>query len=512
MTDINEEKDSDGAPEAGPAAKPSGSSKQIRFVVLVVVLLNIVFVGGLLLSGEKSCQGAWDALTEDGTMASTRFDFSDQADEMNVIFISMDALRWDRTGLSGNEDGLTPNIDAFAESAVVFHNATSAAPWTLPSHMAVWTGRWPSVHEVTNKMEPTAGGTMIDSSLSKGITTYPDLLIQSGRLAGGFTGGAGVHSQYGFGRGFDSYLDDVRFGGMDHSMAPAMEWVKENRASPFFLFLHGYDSHGQFDLPVSQRQGITGFDTDLDGSIDEQAGLREQGLKTIVEPGQAIDLTGVLDEQDAAFLEKVYDLKVRNADQLLGNFMDFLRAEGLYDNTIVVLFSDHGDEFLEHKGLDHGSTLYQEQLHVMMMMHFPGYDGRIDIDAPVRTIDIFPTVFDALQLEGPKDVDGSSLLPILRDPAELAAYSPKILSETDYRLFARHRMIREGDYKLILDLLDGNKELYNISEDPGETRNIANSDAKRSYEMEQRLRKWMGQVQTNPDAYRGLKETPITVF
>ena len=148
----------------------------------------------------------------------------------------------------------------------------------------------------------------------------------------------------------------------------------------------------------------------------------------------------------------------------------------------------------------------------MMMVHFPGYDSRIDIEAPVRTIDIFPTVFDALQMEGPKDVDGASLLPILRDPSVLSTYQPQILSETDYRLYARHRMLREGDYKLILDLLDGNKELYDLSSDPGETRNIANSEAKRSYEMEQRLRKWMGGVQTNPDAYRDLNEEKITVF
>jgi len=424
----------------------------------------------------------------------------------------MDALRWDRTGISGNTDGLTPNIDRFAESSVVFHNASAAAPWTLPSHMAVWTGRWPTVHEVTNKKVPLAADQMVDSKLSQGITTYPDLLIESGRTAGGFTGGAGVASQYGFGRGFDTYLDDRVFGGMDYSMGPAIEWVKEHRDSPFFLFLHGYDSHGQFDLPLSQRQGITGFDTELDGSIEEQGTLREDGLRTIVEPGDAIDLRAVLDEQDAAYLETVYDLKVRNADQLLGNFIDFLRAEGLYDNTIIVLFSDHGDEFMEHNGLDHGSTLYQEMLHVMMMVHLPGYDNRIDVDAPVRTIDIFPTVFDALQLEGPPGVDGASLLPMLRDPNIRASYAPQVLAETDYRLFVRHRMIREGKYKLILDLLDGQKELYDLEADPGETQNLANSEARLTYEMEQRLRTWLGTVQTNPEDYRGLKEKPITIF
>lgn len=487
--------------------------QQAKFVILVVVLLNIVVVGAMLLSGKRSCSDALQSETHD----KARIEIA-QPERVNVIFISMDAMRWDRTGISGNGDGLTPNLDRFAESAVVFHNATSAAPWTLPSHMAVWTGRWPTVHRVTNKLMLTGGVTESgevateEISLSPGITTYPELLIESGRVAAAFTGGAGVQSKYGFGDGFDEYLDDKPFAGLDYSMVPAMEWVKDHRDNPFFLFLHGYDSHGMYDLPASQRSGITEFDTDLDGSIEEQAALREQGLATIVNPGDAIDLTPVLDEQDAAYLERVYDLKVRNADERLGRFIDFLKTEGLYDNSIIVLFSDHGDEFMEHKGLDHGSTLYQEQLHVAMMIHFPGYDSRKDVHVPVRTIDIFPTIFDALGLAGPNEVDGSSLLPILRNPEEINGYAPLVIAETDYRLFARHRMIREGDYKLIMDLLDGKKELYNLADDPGETKNIINSQDRQSYEMEMRLRKWMEAVKTNPDDFKDRRERHIQVF
>ena len=109
--------------------------QQAKFVILVVVLLNIVVVGAMLLSGKRSCSDALQSETHD----KARIEIA-QPERVNVIFISMDAMRWDRTGISGNGDGLTPNLDRFAESAVVFHNATSAAPWTLPSHMAVWDG------------------------------------------------------------------------------------------------------------------------------------------------------------------------------------------------------------------------------------------------------------------------------------------------------------------------------------------------------------------------------------
>jgi len=206
-----------------------------------------------------------------------------------VLLISMDALRFDRTGIAGNTGGLTPNLDRFAEEAVVFHDAVAPAPWTLPSHMSVWTGRWPSVHRVTNKLGLLGPDQLAELSLSPGIQTYPDLLIQQGYLAAGFTGGAGVQARYGFGRSFDTYVDDRYFGGMDHSIPPAIEWLQEHKDRRFFVFLHGYDSHGQYALPQGQIGSIP-YSGSLDGSIEEQGRLREQGLAAIQGPGQPASL------------------------------------------------------------------------------------------------------------------------------------------------------------------------------------------------------------------------------
>jgi choline-sulfatase len=488
-------------------------NKQLRLLIVLAVVVNIAIVGWLLLqpdtgSSDVDATSKVTPLFKDNTMESARYDLKDQADSLNIILISMDALRWDRTGVSGNPDGLTPNLDQFAEEAVVFHDATASAPWTLPSHMSVWTGRWPSVHQVTNKLRPLSGGQMVETSLSAGIETFPDLLIQSGRKAVGFTGGAGVQGRYGFGRNFETYLDDRYFGGMDYSIPPALAWLKSNTDTPFFMFLHGYDVHGQFDLPQTQIDAITGYSGVLNGSKGEQAKLREQGLENIDEPGDPAHLHGALDEADAEFLAKVYDGKVRIADERVGTFLSQLKALGLYDRSIIILMSDHGDEFMEHGGLDHGATLYQEQLHVAMLIRFPGYGRRHDIQTPVRTLDIFPTVFDAIGLSGPANVDGASLLPLLRgEKLELP-----VRAETDYRLFVHHRMHREGKYKLILDLLDGKRELYDLEADPGETKDLSSGDPRRTYEMEQALRKWMDASKTNPQDYLGLKETPISIF
>jgi arylsulfatase A-like enzyme len=484
----------------------------LRLIIVVAVAVNIVIVGWLVLQPDADTRGKTateviEPLFADNTMEAARYNLEDDADKLNIIFISVDALRWDRTGVSGNPNRLTPNLDRFADEAVVFHEAVAAAPWTLPSHMSIWTGRWPSVHRVTNKLSPLSGGQMIETSLSPGIETYPDLLIRSGRKAAAFTGGAGVQGRYGFGRDFDAYLDDRYFGGMDYSIPPALSWLDKNGSQPFFLFLHGYDVHGQYDLPESERS-IGGYQGVLDGSKDEQAKLREKGLENIAEPGDPAHLRGTLNDADAAYLSDIYDAKVRTADERVGSFLTRLKTMGLYERSIIVLFSDHGDEFMEHDGVDHGATLYQEQLHVAMMIRFPGYGRRQDIQTPVRTLDLFPTIFDALGLDGPAAVDGTSLLPLLRGQT----LSTPVYAETDYRLFVHHRMIREGQHKLILDLLDGKRELYDLAADPGEKNDLSSSDPRRTYEMEQALRGWMDRNRTNPQDYLGLEEKPISIF
>ncbi|MBM4392756.1 MAG: sulfatase [Deltaproteobacteria bacterium] len=486
----------------------------LRPVAITVVLANVALVSWLLLRDPASApaSGVGEALrplVDDVTMDAAQYDLSARASSLNVVLVSLDALRFDRTGASGNADGLTPNLDRFADEAVVFHDATAAAPWTVPSHMAVWTARWPSIHGVTNKLKLLSQDQMVDAALSPGIETFPDHLVRAGLVAAAFTGGAGVKASFGYGRGFDTYLDDRPFAGMDYSLPPALDWLGKNRDRRFFLFLHGYDVHGQHPLlGLTPRDAVPDYQGTLDGSIEEQARLRELGLAAIQKPGDDADLTGTLSAEDARFLLAVYDRKVRQMDQHFGTFVAQLRALDLLDRSIIVVFSDHGEEFMEHKYIDHGATLCQHQLHVPLMIRFPGYARRHDVKTPVRTIDIFPTIFDALDLAGPSGVDGRSLLPLLRgQPLDLPVYA-----ETDYRLFVHRRMARADTRKLLLDLEDGQRELFDLAADPGETRDLSSSEARAAYELEQALRGWMERTRTNPQDYLGIRQTPIALF
>lgn len=486
---------------------------QARLLILLAVVLNVAVLLWLLLRSPtdsappKDLGTALSPLLEDNTMAGARYDLGEKAARLNVILISMDALRYDRTGFGGNTAGLTPNLDQLAEESVVFHKTVSAASWTLPSHMSMWTARWPSVHRVTNKLALLGQDQMAETSLSPGIDTLPNQLIQAGRVGAAFTGGAGVSGRYGFNRGFETYVDDRAFAGMDYSAPKAIDWIRTHRDKPFFLFLHGYDSHGQYPLPESEIGQIP-YEGTLKGDIEEQARLREQGLAAIRSPGDDASLTDALGPADGAFLKAIYDRKVRDADQRVGAFVAELRAMGILEDTLLVVVSDHGDEFMEHGSLDHGHTLYEEQLHTVFLLRIPGFTRRQDVRELARTVDLFPTVFDLLGLPVPTGVDGRSLLPMLRgEAAAQVGYA-----ETDYRLFVHRRSMREGDLKLVLDLQDGERRLYDLAKDPLEQTDISSSEPRKTYEMEQALKRWMAGHGSNPQDYLGIRQEPIKIF
>lgn len=440
------------------------------------------------------------------------YSLAEKAKTTNVVLISVDCLRYDHTGLDPKNHEITPHLTEFAKSAVVFRNAQSAAPWTVPSHMSLWTGRFPTRHGLINKLAVGPDGKMGDASLRADVPTYPEKLIAAGWKGAAFTGDAGVSARFGFGRGgFDVFLDDQKFGTMEHSGPAADQWVQTNKDGHFFLFFHGYDTHGQAGLPptVDARKLMPDYKGSLDGSIEEQAKLREQGLAAIKNPGDPSSLIGVLSKEDAAFLTAVYDKKIELADQRVGAFLDLLHTTGVWDHSIVVIISDHGEEFMERSALDHGQTLFQEQLHVPFMIHFPGQTQAVEVTEPVMTLNVFPTIFDSLGLPAVPEADGQSLLPLIRGTGP--APGP-LFSESDYRLFVHLRSLRKGNYKLILNLGNGKTSLYDLAADPGETNDLAASQPKIAYEMEQELRAKMISFGTDPASYLGKAEAPITIF
>lgn len=405
--------------------------------------------------------------------------------DRNLVLVSFDALQAAHVGCLGYGRDVTPNLDAFAAEAFLFAEARSVSSWTVPASMTWFTGVYPSEHRMTNKFAvyaPPVQRLANLKDLSPGLATLAEVLRRHGYATGGFTGNAGVSGGFGYEQGFDVYFAEPgRFGGMDRSIPEALAWLRSLRGRKFFLFLHGYDIHGQstpadgYDYRFVDR----GYDGRYTGSEAEQEALREQGLAE----GRLS-----LRDSDVRFWRAVYDEKIRRTDALFGRFLAEFDRLGLTDSTLFVLTSDHGTELYEHGRFDHGFTLYDELVRVPLILRLPGQGAGKVIRDRVGSIDLMPTLLDLLAIHRDDDVRsqlrGTSLVPALRgEPIRRDVYS-----ETDYRQYTYQRSILTPDgRKLIVTLESGRRELYDLNSDPGEARDLATAEPSLADELERRL-------------------------
>lgn len=404
--------------------------------------------------------------------------------DCNVIIIAIDTFRADHASALGYERETTPAFDALAKKGYLFSEAISPASWTVPTFMSIFTGTYPSVHGVTNKFRVFTPSERVMSNLAESapeLSTLAEVLSENGYATGGFTGDAGVSGAFGYKQGFDTYTDEVPFGGMENSMRHALAWLDEHEDEKFFMFFHGYDLHGQFKIPPGYESIYdTGYDGTYRGTSAEEAVLREA------------QLAGPLayTSEDAAFWTAWYDGKLHDADARLAAFLDEIAKRNLMEDTVIVVLSDHGEEFFEHGGFDHGHSLYDEQLHVPLLFVIPGTDGGAVIDSQVSTIDVMPTLLSLLDIRPTEEVrrqlaGRTNLLGYLEN-GERRGYD--VFSETDYRDFTHKRSIRSEDgWKYILTLENGTQELYDLSTDPGEQHNLFSAEPYRARLLKDRL-------------------------
>ena len=422
--------------------------------------------------------------------------------DCNVIVIGVDTLRADHVHAFGYPLDTTPTIDALAAKGYSFTDAISASNWTVPSFMSIMTGVFPSVHKVTNKYSvftPTTQTLTNLHTLSPSIQTLAQQMKNAGYATGGFTGDAGVSGKFGYNQGFDAYTDEKAFGGFDNSMPHALSWLDSlPKDKKFFMFFHGYDLHGQYDLPANERifvpKDYTGPYT---GSPAEEAKLRE----AILTPA-GISLTPA----DVALWKGLYDSKVHAADAEIAAFLSELDKRGLLAHTVIVVIADHGEEFYEHGGIDHGQSLYDELVHVPLIIDIPGSQGGEVIPGQVSTMDIAPAILNIVGVRptsafASQTAGRPNLVSYLQNPAT-PGYD--VYTETDYRDYTHERSIRTVDgWKYIITLESGKEQLYNLTTDPGETKNLIGvaDDAQKAEELRVAVRNHMSNdLHVDPNA------------
>lgn len=387
----------------------------------------------------------------------------------DIVLIVVDTLRADHLGVYGYPRETSPTLDRLAERGTLFDASWGAAPWTLPSIMSIMTSRYPSGHRVEND------GLRLDP----GIPTLAQTLEAGGYATGGFVSHIYVTGTFGFSRGFQRFedfdLDDPEYR-LEAGMEPdatrvtdaALKWLADQGDRPVFLFVHFFDPHWPYESP-DQFRAL--FPSDYRGELD--AGY--DSISRYQDPN--IDMP----PDYRAFLIDRYDGEIRYVDSEIARLLEGLRKAGRLDRSWITVTSDHGEEFKEHGSVGHGRNLYEEVVHVPLLIAAPatsaeGPGGR-RIETPVSGIDLFPTLIDLAGFErGPPGLEGISLAPVLRPGNESVApvdAGPGIVISETVRLNTYQKALRDGDRKLIQFMGQNRGELYDLSLDPGERNDLA---------------------------------------
>ncbi len=386
-----------------------------------------------------------------------------------ALLISIDTLRPDHLGAYGHDRPTSPGLDALAAEGVLFETALSTSPWTLPAHATLLTGLYPHRHGLTSAT----------GSLAERIPTLATILGAQAFETAAIVNSAYLDRRYGFARGFDRYhYIREQPGRLPPSIEVtdrAIAWLEEERTRRLFLFLHYYDVHSDYrSLPRYEREFLRPYAGAVDGSTEQLLLFRSGRFE--------------IGDEDVARLRDLYDAGIRQMDDEIGRLIAYLAREDLLDETLLVVTSDHGEEFLEHGGVLHGRTQYEELLRVPLLLRGPGIPAGTRVAAPVSLVDVVPTVLAALGLPVPPETDGVDLAAFWS--AENGGPEARYLfGEADHNN-AEHditRSVRRDRFKLHYNRMTKQATLYDLERDSDEQHDAAAEEPERTRRMLQQL-------------------------
>ncbi|MFH0946351.1 MAG: sulfatase [Planctomycetota bacterium] len=374
--------------------------------------------------------------------------------------ISIDTLRPDHLGCYGHEAPTSPNIDALARSGTRFARVHSSTTWTLPAHLSLLTGLPDDLHGVVHDVVP----------LDPHRTLLAERFQQAGYATAGFFGGPYLHGLFGFARGFDSYLDcsggtlsregwpspddpgsadekidrieneSHRIRTAERTEQAVEQFLEEHGDEPFFLFIHHWDVHFDFNAP---QEFVDLFAPEYQGRLSMREFMKNP------------DINPSMDEADRQYLLACYDAEIRSVDHQIGKLREKLERIGVLENTYIVITADHGEQFFEHGMKGHRIDLYEETLRIPLIITGPGVRPAQVVERQARIFDIMPTVLSLARLPPVSDAYGVSLHPLLRgeDPpglSNLPIVAELFLSpEEDPGHYTRHLAVGRSGRKLI---------------------------------------------------------------
>ena len=412
--------------------------------------------------------GAWRAA---GTLLLAAASCAQPSAPPNVVLVVVDTLRADRLGCYGYERDTSPHIDRLAAEGARYQRAISQAPWTTPSIGSLLTSRYPS----------EIGIEATTSALADELLLLPEALRAGGYTTAGVVSHSFCSSRFNFDQGFDSFDESNVKGHKAVTSADvtqrALELVDAFEAQPFFLWVHYFDTHFAY---VHHEEFPFEGPEDYAGPVE--SGLQYKLLFRMREQLNASDLEE---------LRSYYDSEIAWTDHWIGALFDGLRERGLWDDALVILTADHGEEFRDHGTLGHSRTLYDELVRVPLLIKSPRGAPYARVGAapaePVALLDVFPSVLDAAGIPAPPGLAGVSLF-------GTDTRARPIVSETARK--GGVRSLVDDPFKLIHRLESDQVELYDLSVDPLETRDLADEDPERAARMRAALAEWAASLET----------------
>jgi len=369
----------------------------------------------------------------------------------DIVLVSIDTLRPDHLGCYGSSVPTSPNIDRFREQSVLFRTVVAQASSTLSSHASMLTSELPANHGASfAALRPLRGS----------VPTLAEVLSKAGYRTLAVTARGQLDPRFGIGRGFERYRADTegqRPGVFARSVRRALRMMSKPDPRPTFLFLHTYEVHHPYtpDPAILDR---------LDPGYEGTLGPRIE-VRTLIDINSG---KRTIDAADARHIERAYDGEIVSVDRAFGQLLAGLEKRGGDRGTVVVLTSDHGEEFGEHGKMGwHSHTLFDELLHVPLVVRLPGGQGAgKTVDMQVRSIDIAPTLLELAGVEAPERFDGRSLMPLVRGERlrELPAISE--LDDGKAPLEGSNSLSWQG-WKVY------DRRLYDLAKDPGERADVA---------------------------------------
>ena len=390
----------------------------------------------------------------------------------DVVFVTIESLRSDHVGGLGYSRATTPELDALAREATLYPNAFSTTSWTLTSHASLFTGLYPSAHRVLGPRD----------RLAEAATTFAEILRDRGYTTVGLASGPYLTKPFALHQGFERFDDSLApdFEHIDRELtnptveAAALRFLDEPRRDgqddkPFLLFLYLWDPHYSYLPPAPYDEmfvpeGAVKFDV---SHYDTNERIR-----------------ATMPRPELDYVVSQYDGEIRATDEMLGRLFDAMRARGLWDDAVVIVTADHGEEFFEHGQKGHKRNLYRESLHVPLWVKLPHQrEGRTD-PRVVNGVDLFPTVLELAGASHDGPVHGRSLLG--PDDPERATFHELVTTwyfrtrDEQVKRSDAWFSVRKGDRQLFaIDFFDGRHErrLYDVAKDPLQRQRLEGAQA-----------------------------------